>query len=104
MFDATGFFHALWNNTHLLIAIAFTSYIALVGLLRYRRMAKIEAPFTPGKRLLSSMTVKEAHGIMAQLQELEFPYAFAKARQIALLKVRMTRNTWLISRSTVESN
>ncbi|ODM19405.1 hypothetical protein SI65_04389 [Aspergillus cristatus] len=32
------------------------------------------------------MTVKEAHGIMAQLQELEFPYAFAKARQIALLK------------------
>lgn len=84
MFDLPASFHALWNLT---IAVALTSYIALVGLLRYRRMANIEAPFTPGKRELSSMTVKEARGIMTQLQELEFPYAFAKARQIALLKV-----------------
>lgn len=93
MFDATGSFHALWNNIHLTITIALTSYMTLVGLLRYRRMAKIKAPFTPGKRQLSSMTVKEAHGIMAQLQELEFPYAFAKARQIALLKVRTLSST-----------
>lgn len=88
MFDATGLFHALWNNNHLTIAIALTSYIALVGLLRYRRMTKIEASFTPSKRQLSSMTVEEACEIMSQLQELEFPYTFAKARQIALLKVR----------------
>ncbi|KAK1148904.1 hypothetical protein N8T08_007576 [Aspergillus melleus] len=60
--------------------------MALVKVLRYRRMAKIEAPFANGRRPLSSMTVNEAHAIMAQLQELEFPYAFAKARRIALLK------------------
>ncbi|PVH81288.1 hypothetical protein DL98DRAFT_490331 [Cadophora sp. DSE1049] len=32
------------------------------------------------------MTTEEAHRIMTQLQELEFPYAFHKARKIALLK------------------
>ncbi|EYE96441.1 uncharacterized protein EURHEDRAFT_385287 [Aspergillus ruber CBS 135680] len=83
MLDAAASFHALWSLT---IAIALSSYMALVKLLRYRRMAKIEAPFTLGKRELSSMTIKEAHEIMTQLQELEFPYAFAKARQISLLK------------------
>jgi len=94
MFDAIGSFHGLWNNHRLTIAVALTSYIVLVGLLRYSRMIKIEAPFTPGNRKLSSMTVKEAHGIMVQLQELEFPYAFAKARQIALLKVRQGICGW----------
>lgn len=80
--------HALWNNTNLTIAITLlTSYIALVRLLRYRRMTNLEAPFTTDKRNLSSMTVEEAHTITTQLQELEFPYAFAKARRIALLKV-----------------
>lgn len=80
--------HTLWNNISLTIAITLlTSYIALVRLLRYRRTANLEAPFTTGKRNLSSMTVKEAHTITTQLQELEFPYAFAKARRIALLKV-----------------
>lgn len=34
------------------------------------------------------MTTKEAHDIIAQLQLLEFPYAFNKARKIALLKVQ----------------
>ncbi|GLA92531.1 hypothetical protein AtubIFM57143_008058 [Aspergillus tubingensis] len=32
------------------------------------------------------MTIEEAHAIITQLQELEFPYAFAKARRMALLK------------------
>ncbi|KAF4462825.1 hypothetical protein FALBO_10353 [Fusarium albosuccineum] len=32
------------------------------------------------------MTTKEAHDIISQLQLLEFPYAFGKARKIALLK------------------
>ncbi|GIC89790.1 uncharacterized protein Aud_006218 [Aspergillus udagawae] len=79
-------FHALWNNCSLAIVLALTSYMALVQLLRYRRMAKIEAPFVNGGRPLSSMTVEEAHAIIAQLQEMEFPYAFAKARRMALLK------------------
>ncbi|KAL5050588.1 hypothetical protein BDW71DRAFT_194358 [Aspergillus fruticulosus] len=86
--DATDSFNALWNNPSLTLAIVLglTSYMALVKFLRYRRMAKIEAPFAHGRRPLSSMTVKEAHAILAQLQELEFPYAFAKARRMALLK------------------
>lgn len=80
--------HTLWNSTNLTIAITLlTSYIALARLLRYRRMTNLEAPFTVDKRHLSSMTVEEAHAITTQLQELEFPYAFAKARRIALLKV-----------------
>ncbi|KAH6949741.1 hypothetical protein BKA56DRAFT_638770 [Ilyonectria sp. MPI-CAGE-AT-0026] len=60
--------------------------MAVVGLLRHRRKAAIEAPFTSGKKPLSSMTTKEAHSIIRQLQELEFPFAFGKARKIALLK------------------
>ncbi|KAJ5209292.1 hypothetical protein N7449_003671 [Penicillium cf. viridicatum] len=49
-------------------------------------MAKVVAPFAPGKKDLSEMTAKEAHAILSQLQELEFPHAFSKARKIALLK------------------
>ena len=42
------------------------------------------------------MTVKEAHAVMAELQEMEFPYAFAKARRMALLKVCMVQYIYLI--------
>ncbi|TDZ18070.1 Mycophenolic acid synthesis protein B [Colletotrichum orbiculare MAFF 240422] len=69
------------------IAMAVLGYMWLVRVLRYRRKEEIEAPFTAGGRPLSSMTVAEAHVIMNQLQELEFPRAMSKARQIALLKV-----------------
>jgi hypothetical protein len=63
------------------------AYATIVRCLRYRRKAAIEAHFADGKRSLSDMTTKEAHEIIAQLQLLEFPYAFGKARKIALLKV-----------------
>ncbi|CAG8891821.1 unnamed protein product [Penicillium egyptiacum] len=86
MMHATDLLCTLWSKHRLAIVLVFISYIALVGLLRYRRMAKIEAPFAPGKKDLSEMTVKEAHSILNQLQELEFPHAFAKARKMALLK------------------
>ncbi|KAL3470355.1 hypothetical protein BJX99DRAFT_267494 [Aspergillus californicus] len=79
-------FYTLWDRYSLTIIIGLTSYISVVRLLRYRRMRKIECPFAHGKRELSSMTTNEAHAIIAQLQELEFPYAFGKARKIALLK------------------
>ncbi|OLN83312.1 hypothetical protein CCHL11_03129 [Colletotrichum chlorophyti] len=61
-------------------------YLICVRTLRYRRRDEIEAPFTTGDRPLSSMTVKEAYEIITKLQELEFPFAFGKARKIALLK------------------
>lgn len=88
MFGAIEFFQRLWNHRSSVAVIALASYIALVNCLRYRRKEKIEGPFSNRKRPLSSMTVKEAHEIMTQLQELEFPHAFAKARRMALLKVR----------------
>lgn len=70
--------------------LTLTIYLTLAQHLRYQRKTAIEAPFTTDKRPLSSMTIEEAHAIITQLQELEFPYAFAKARRMALLKVRTT--------------
>ncbi|KAJ5585885.1 hypothetical protein N7450_005672, partial [Penicillium hetheringtonii] len=77
-----------YQRTAICIALIVTSisYMVVVRRFRYRRRAKIESPFGPGKRDLSSMTIKEAYSIMTELQELEFPYAFSKARKIALLK------------------
>lgn len=75
----------------ILLAIILISYITMTRKFRYRRKARIEAPFGPGKRGLSSMTVNEAYTILTELQELEFPYAFAKARKLALLKVRIPK-------------
>ena len=65
-------------------------YLLLVRFLRYKRAERINSDFSTGKRPLSSMTTEEAHDIMTQLQQLEFPYAFNKARMIALLKVCLT--------------
>lgn len=89
MNHSTGLLNAPWNTCSLAIVIALTSYITLVRLLRYQRMRNIEAPFLNGKRALSSMTADEAFNIIKKLQELEFPYAFAKARRMALLKVSL---------------
>lgn len=87
MLDATRLLQASWGLHQLVIGTVFAGYLILVRILRYRRMANIEASFDQSTRDLASMTTKEAHGIIAQLQELEFPYAFGKARKIALLKV-----------------
>ncbi|KFY43048.1 hypothetical protein V494_02122 [Pseudogymnoascus sp. VKM F-4513 (FW-928)] len=62
------------------------AYLLLVRFLRYRRADKLKYGFGHGGRALSTMTTQEASHIMTQLQELEFPYAFGKARKIALLK------------------
>lgn len=75
-----------WGYYHSAAAIAVTIYLLMVRGLRYRRMSDIERPFTKGGRPLASMTVEEAHSIVNQLQLLEFPRAFAKARQIAQFK------------------
>lgn len=66
--------------------VLFLVYFLAVRFLRYKRAARISSLFANGKRPLSSMTTKEAFNILAQLQTLEFPYAFNKARTIALLK------------------
>ncbi|KAI1652284.1 uncharacterized protein F4817DRAFT_322738 [Daldinia loculata] len=79
------FGHPSWHS-YSLLGICLAGYLLIVRYLRYRRKSDIEAPFVKGNRPLSSMTTEEAYEIMMQLQELEFPYAFAKARKIALLK------------------
>lgn len=89
MLKTSEVLNTLWSKHQLAIFIGLIGYLALVQVLRYRRMTKIEALFAHGKRKLSTMTTKEAHEIIAQLQELEFPYAFGKARKIALLKVQL---------------
>ena len=71
-----------------LAAIATTVYLLVVRMSRNQRRDYLESSFANAKRPLSSMTTSEAYDIMTQLQELEFPYAFNKARQIALLKVQ----------------
>ena len=67
---------ALWTQHHKTITLIIIIYITLVRLLRYHRKQTIERPITHGGRKLSSMTSQEAHAIITQLQELEFPYAF----------------------------
>lgn len=69
-----------------LIVIWSSLYLGLVRFMRHKRSEAISSSF--GKdRPLSTMTTAEAHRIMTNLQELEFPYAFKKARTVALLKV-----------------
>lgn len=79
------------ENVLISLGVIFIGYIAMVRKFRYRRQASIEASFGSGKRDLSSMTVNEAYSILVELQELEFPYAFSKARKLALLKVRLSK-------------
>lgn len=95
-----------YQRTAICIALIVTSisYMVVVRRFRYRRRAKIESPFGPGKRDLSSMTIKEAYSIMTELQELEFPYAFSKARKIALLKVKSYSQSFMVVANMVHSN
>lgn len=85
---------ATTNFTLVSLTMILIGYLTITQKFRYRRKARIEAPFGPGKRELSSMTVNEAYTILAELQELEFPYAFAKARKLALLKVRIIQGVY----------
>ncbi|KIW78408.1 hypothetical protein Z517_08244 [Fonsecaea pedrosoi CBS 271.37] len=61
-------------------------YLCYVRYHRYKRERLLSRPFGPSGRPLSSMTLDEAYAIIDQLQTLEFPTAFDKARAYALLK------------------
>lgn len=74
-----------FNSTATLACLIVVIYLLLVQRYRYERTTRIMATFGSA-RPLSSMTTNEAHDILTQLQELEFPWAFNKARTIALLK------------------
>jgi len=70
------------------IAIALLAlYTVLVRYYRYQRCTAIQSRFQSSKRPLSSMNVKEAHQIVRELRELEFPYSLHNAMKISLLKV-----------------
>lgn len=62
-------------------------YILLVRYFRFQRRDKIQARFKQTGRPLSSMTVKEAHQIIREMRELEFPYTLHNAMKLSLLKV-----------------
>lgn len=71
----------------LLIAVTLLSlYLVIVRQLRFQRCHAIQSRFQ-SSRPLSSMTVKEAHQIVRELRELEFPYTLHNAMKISLLKV-----------------
>lgn len=70
-----------------LLAASIALYLALARYLRYQRRDAIQARFT--NRPLSSMTIFEAHEIIRELRELEFPYTMHTAMKISLLKVRI---------------
>ncbi|PLB52517.1 hypothetical protein P170DRAFT_507287 [Aspergillus steynii IBT 23096] len=71
-------------NQLTLLAAVFTLYLALVRYPRYARRDAINNRFT--NRPLSSMTIPEAHEIIRELRELEFPYTMHTAMKISLLK------------------
>ncbi|KAH6680464.1 hypothetical protein B0J14DRAFT_266164 [Halenospora varia] len=73
-------------RTYYPLTALLLTYLLLVRYLRYQRRDRISYSFSNGRRPLSSMTTEEAYHIMTQLQQLEFPHAFNKARKIALLK------------------
>ena len=74
-------------NQPTLLTAGVALYLALARYLRYQRRNVIKARFT--NRPLSSMTIPEAHEIIRELRELEFPYAMHSAMKISLLKVRL---------------
>ncbi|SPN97221.1 uncharacterized protein DNG_00735 [Cephalotrichum gorgonifer] len=72
------------NTAALVVGIPLLAYLYIVRRRRYARAHKISRGFA--SRPLSSMTLKEAYAIIEELQTLEFPTAFDKARAYALLK------------------
>lgn len=61
-------------------------YIYLVRTRRFTRRDAITARFNE-KHPPSTMTVGEAHQIVRELRELEFPYSMHNAMKLSLLKV-----------------
>lgn len=78
--------------THLVlalgIAVSMVGYIFTVRKYRYQRSKAIQSRFD--NRPLSSMTVQEAHQILRELRQLEFPYTMHSAMKLSLLKVPAT--------------
>lgn len=79
------------------LAVGFLLYIRQY---RFQRAKRLSQPYGPKGRQLSSMTLNEADAIIDELQTLEFPTAFDKARAYALLKVSSPLHTHLPSKLT----
>ncbi|KNG84932.1 hypothetical protein ANOM_006406 [Aspergillus nomiae NRRL 13137] len=75
------------NTSEALLAAAslIGAYVMAVQYFRFQRCDRIESKFRRTGRL-SSMTVKEAHDIMRQLRELEFPFALRSSTKMTTLK------------------
>jgi hypothetical protein len=81
-------------NAHQLayLAVGFSViYILAVRNYRYRRARSIEIKYYRNGRPLSEMTVKEAHEVMRNLRELEFPFSMHLSMKLSLLKVLLSK-------------
>lgn len=82
MMDLTGKYDQLS-----IAAVALGLYALIVKYFRFQRCLRILSRFKLSGRPLSSMTTKEAHQIVRELRELEFPYTLHNAMKLSLLKV-----------------
>jgi membrane protein implicated in regulation of membrane protease activity len=80
---------ALSFNAHLLFSLAVgfsVIYILAARKYRYQRARSIEKRYYQTERPLSGMTVKEAHEVVRNLRELEFPFSMHLSMKLSLLK------------------
>ncbi|KAF1981069.1 hypothetical protein K402DRAFT_398886 [Aulographum hederae CBS 113979] len=69
------------------VLLVFMFYLALVRLLRYRRRDTLLKRYNyPTRESYSKMTVDDAQAIQIELNELEFPFMFQTALELALFK------------------
>lgn len=75
----------------LLLVPALLGYLCLVLFLRHRRARDLQKRFSPaGRASFARMTTDEAHAVLKDLTELEFPKLFGFSIIFALFKVRAT--------------
>ncbi|OQE05266.1 hypothetical protein PENVUL_c026G06935 [Penicillium vulpinum] len=76
-------------NAHQLAYLAVglsVIYILAVRKYRYQRASSAETKYYQNGRPLSEMTVKEAHEVVRNLRELEFPFSMHLSMKLSLLK------------------
>lgn len=77
--------NVIMSGQGLAILALLGAYLLTTQYLRFQRRNRIKSAFAD--RPLSSMTVHEAHEIMRELRELEFPYTMRSSTRLSTLKV-----------------
>ena len=86
--DLGPFACQVWESAYMLGACVLLLHLLFVRLLRYRRRDRLARPCNHKARLsLSRMSLQEAHHILLELAELEFPTTFSISIFFAIFKV-----------------